>query len=121
MNSQPTSDLERNPLPPSASTNPHEHHHQHERTYPEAELSNTAVVWDEEVREWRSQEEATERDSCATTVCRGDDQANAPSEKRLSVEGDAEKGTKGKESQIWVEWDGPNDPGNPFNVSLTVA
>ncbi|GAA5861875.1 hypothetical protein JCM5353_007126, partial [Sporobolomyces roseus] len=52
-----------------------------------------------------------------TTVGRGEDQVNAPSEKRLSVGGDAEKGMNGKASPIWVEWDGPNDPGNPFNWS----
>jgi hypothetical protein len=98
----------------------HEHPHHHERTYPEAELSNTAVVWDQELREWRSQDEA-ERDSDVTTVG-GDGGTHTattatPGEKRLSVEGNAEKGNSAKVEKIWVEWDGANDPENPFNVS----
>ncbi|GAA5997050.1 hypothetical protein JCM5350_001573 [Sporobolomyces pararoseus] len=107
------------PSPDVASHAPHPHHH--ERTYTEAELSNTAVVWDEELREWRSQDEA-ERDSDATTV--GGGAGDPPTstvnmgDKRLSIEGDAEKGIAGKKAEvIWVEWDGASDPENPFNWS----
>ncbi|GAA6012659.1 hypothetical protein JCM11491_005472 [Sporobolomyces phaffii] len=112
------------PSPPSLSTSPPHlddqapHPHHHERTYPEAELSNTAVIWDESLREWRSQDEA-ERDSDATTVGGGGPATPGGGEvKRHSGERDAEKGARGTEGQpIWVEWDGPHDPENPFNWS----
>ncbi|GAA5923091.1 MFS transporter [Sporobolomyces koalae] len=83
-------------------------HESHQRDYPEAELSSTAVVWDEQLRQWRSRPD--EAGSDATTV------AAVP---RLDVAtgNNIEKGTSGKEGTVWVEWDGPHDPENPFNWS----
>ncbi|GAA5877188.1 hypothetical protein JCM16303_006193 [Sporobolomyces ruberrimus] len=113
-----------NPSPLSPDTTPasdvesqgtHPHRHEHPRT--EAELSNTAVVWDEELREWRSQDEA-ERDSVATAVGGGaQTQTSATGEKRLSVEGQREKEPVRGNEVVWVEWDGPDDRENPFNWS----
>lgn len=74
-------------------------------------------MWDEELREWRSQDEA-ERDSVATAVGGGaQTQTSATGEKRLSVEGQREKEPVRGNEVVWVEWDGPDDRENPFNVS----
>lgn len=104
---------------PSAS---HEHAH-HGPVHDEADLSSTAVVWDNELRQWRSQEEQAEeeeRGSDATTV--GGGTGAAMSEKRVTEDGmTMVGGTSGEEGEkggvVWVEWE-KDDPENPFNVSL---
>ncbi|GAA5899377.1 MFS transporter [Sporobolomyces salmoneus] len=108
--------------PPDLEAQPRHPHH-HERTYPEAELSNSAVVWDEGLREWRSHDEA-ERDSDVTTVGGGGGgpraatETTTPGEKGVPGEVVGEKGAQSADSKvIWVEWDGEADPMNPFNWS----
>ncbi|GAA5952622.1 hypothetical protein JCM21900_006052 [Sporobolomyces salmonicolor] len=100
---------------------PHEHAH-HGPVHDEADLSSTAVVWDNELRQWRSQEEQVEeeeRGSDATTV--GGGTGAAMSEKRVTEDGmtmvggtSREEGEKG--GVVWVEWE-KDDPENPFNWS----
>lgn len=68
---------------------------------PESEEGATGLVWDREKGRWES-EDAALSSSQLTAV------GESPKE-------EAEQG-KGNEP-IWIEWDGPNDPGNPFNVS----
>ncbi|GAA5918369.1 hypothetical protein JCM1841_002191 [Sporobolomyces salmonicolor] len=105
----------------SGPSAPHEHAH-HGPVHDEADLSSTAVVWDNELRQWRSQEEQAEeeeRGSDATTV--GGGTGAAMSEKRVTEDGmTMVGGTSGEEGEkggvVWVEWE-KDDPENPFNWS----
>ncbi|GAA5894174.1 hypothetical protein JCM5296_004675 [Sporobolomyces johnsonii] len=119
------------PLPPShdleaaAHTSTPQGHVHHGPIRDEADLSSTAVVWDNELRQWRSQEEQAEeeeeRRSDATTV--GGGTGAAMSEKRVTedevpVGGAPAGGEAGEKGQvIWVEWESKDDPENPFNWS----
>ncbi|GAA5908018.1 hypothetical protein JCM8208_004025 [Rhodotorula glutinis] len=119
---------------------PHDHaHHGPART--EGELSETAVVWDHELREWRSQDEEAQRlarrdadERPGAVVEASEDEATVAPTRSVSVEA-GEKGAvagpeldrartltaateEGKEGRevIWTEWN-VDDRENPFNWS----
>jgi hypothetical protein len=64
----------------------------------------SGVIWDEAGQRWVS-EESLEETSQQTAV----DEA---------TQHDKEKSKD--DSPIWIEWDSPTDPGNPFNVSFAL-
>lgn len=123
---------------------PHDHaHHGPART--EGELSETAVVWDHELREWRSQDEEAQRlarrdadERPGAVVEASEDEATVAPTRSVSVEA-GEKGAvagpeldrartltaateEGKEGRevIWTEWN-VDDRENPFNVRTPLA
>ncbi|ORY75032.1 MFS general substrate transporter [Leucosporidium creatinivorum] len=75
---------------------------QHSRPRPESQEAATGIIWDEAGQRWVS-EESLEETSQRTAV--GE-----------VAEQDKEKINK-DDSPIWIEWDSPTDPGNPFNWS----
>lgn len=110
----------------------HEHHGQVRR---EEDLSSTAVVWDDGLQQWRSQDEAVEEDEADARSSEGTAVGPTPTvsaegEKVTARRRDSGEGRKAfpvapgtagilgeKEGAevIWLEWE-KGDPENPFNV-----
>ncbi|ORY75003.1 MFS general substrate transporter [Leucosporidium creatinivorum] len=71
---------------------------------PESEEAATGLVWSESKGRWQPLE--LEEDAALS------------SSQLTVVEGPTKEEEQGKGTEpIWIEWDGPNDPGNPFNWS----
>ncbi|GAA6043247.1 hypothetical protein JCM8097_008485 [Rhodosporidiobolus ruineniae] len=128
----------------SGSGNLAPHHHEHHRD--EAHLAETAVVWDERLREWRSHEEQEEdgeaqlergrrRGGGAGGVDAADDDEGTAVGRTPTVSADGSAGEKIREKDeavrvptrltvegvparevIWLEFP-EGDPENPFNWS----
>lgn len=72
---------------------------------PESQEGATGLVWDSEKGRWLSEaEDAALQTSSQLTAVEG---------RQLKEEAEQGKGTE----PLWIEWDGPLDPDNPFNVS----
>jgi len=118
---------------------PHDHAHRGPARA-EGELSETAVLWDDELREWRSQDEEAERlarrgaDERPHAVVEGsEDEATVAPTRSVSVEAGEKRAVAGQELDrartltvateegkmgrevIWTEWNA-DDRENPFNV-----
>ncbi|KAI5477994.1 Major Facilitator Superfamily protein [Pseudohyphozyma bogoriensis] len=94
---------------------PHEHHGT-ERT--EALLSESGLTWSSSRKEWVTDEEAIQEredeaasEQSANTVVDAAGAGSGPGAEKDEVE------KKAGDDVTWQDWDGPDDPGNPYNWS----